>query len=284
MNGVTLNTNINRTAVRQQAHIRTAGCPHGIPAGACPICSGMGGGGGGAVKKKEKIPGLMNWDEAFAEWSRLKRIAQRNQDNLALSEASRLNNLLAQRLSELAVSNKILNFFSALNSQSLTILRNLIQNIRTGILDALKQNTAKLAESLKNLVTDAFKGISASLAAGIENIKNKVVQTINTISAAADKLIAVLGEQIKVLKEIISENFEKIIKRLSKYRTLNGLSKILYEKFVDLGQFLTQNLEEIKQKLAVFLNFLGEKEAREVKKRTAKSYKKKKRKNKEGNN
>ncbi len=276
MNGVTLNTNISRTAPRQHAQIRTAGCPHGIPAGACPVCSGMGGGGGGSVKKKEKIPGLMNWDEAFAEWSRLKRIAQRNQDNLALSEASRLNNLLAQRLSELAVLNKVLNVFSALNSQSLTILRNLIQNIRTGILDTLKQNTAKLAESLKTLVTDTLKGV----AAGIENIKNKVMQTINTAIAAADKLIAVLGEQIKVLTEIISENFEKIIKRLSKYTILNGLSKILYEKFVTLGQFLTQNLEEIKQKFAVFLNFLGEKEAREVRKKIKKPYKKKKKKRK----
>lgn len=280
MNGVTLNTNINRTQVNPQPKIKTAGCPHGIPAGACPVCSGMGGGGGGSVKKKEKIPGLMNWDEAFAEWSRLKRIAQRNQDNLALSEASRLNNLLAQRLSELAVLNKVLNVFSALNSQSLTILRNLIQNIRTGILDALKQNTAKLAESLKTLVTDTIKGFAASLAAGIENIKNKVVQTINTAIAAADKLIAVLGEQIKVLTEIISENFEKIIKRLSKYTILNGLSKILYEKFVNLGQFLTQNLEEIKQKFAVFLNFLGEKEAREVRKKIKKPYKKKKKKRK----
>jgi hypothetical protein len=265
MNGVSLNTNISRTTVNPHPKIKTAGCPHGIPAGACPVCSGMGGGGGGSsIRKKEKIPGLMNWNEAFAEWSRLKRIDQRNQDNLALSETSRLNNLLAQRLSELAIFNKVLNFFNVLNSQSLTILKNIMQDIRNNVLNTLKENVTKLVESVKNFV-----------AANIENIKNKFVQTINTIAAVADKLIAVLGEQIKVLEDIISENFKKIIKRMSKYNILNGLSKILYEKFVSMGEFFTQNLEEIKQKFSTFLNFLSEKEAREVKKRTRKSYKKK---------
>ena len=99
---------------------------------------------------------------------------------------------------------------------------------------------------------------------------------INVIVSVADKLIAIVGEQLKVLKEMISENFEKTIKRLSKYNVLNGLSKILYEKFVTMGEFLTQNIEEIKQKFALFLNFLGEKEERELRKKAVKPYKKRK--------
>lgn len=36
-------------------------CPHGLPQGACPICSGMGG-GGGARKVETKGAGEMTWD------------------------------------------------------------------------------------------------------------------------------------------------------------------------------------------------------------------------------
>lgn len=46
-------------------------CPHGLPAGACPICSGMGGGGGGA--RRAQSAGEMSWDECYAVWQQMLR-------------------------------------------------------------------------------------------------------------------------------------------------------------------------------------------------------------------
>ena len=56
-------------------------CPHGLPAGACPICSGMGG-GGGSSRKTTKAAGEMSWDECVAVGQMLKaqRLAQQKRD------------------------------------------------------------------------------------------------------------------------------------------------------------------------------------------------------------
>ena len=52
--------------------IQTAGkCPHGLPIGACPICSGM---GGGSIKKdrdKPRVAGEMSYNECMAEWMKI---------------------------------------------------------------------------------------------------------------------------------------------------------------------------------------------------------------------
>ena len=40
-------------------------CPHGLPVGACPICSGMGGGGAKKADSTAK-PGEMSWNECYA--------------------------------------------------------------------------------------------------------------------------------------------------------------------------------------------------------------------------
>ena len=47
---------------------RTGSCPHGLPLGACPICSG---GGGGTMRKADfsAKPGEMSWNECAAELS-----------------------------------------------------------------------------------------------------------------------------------------------------------------------------------------------------------------------
>lgn len=47
-------------------------CPHGLPAGACPICSGMGGGGGGGTRRAQRA-GEMSWDECYAVWQQMLR-------------------------------------------------------------------------------------------------------------------------------------------------------------------------------------------------------------------
>ena len=71
--------NIPRSIPTNKAKIGT--CPHGLPQGACPICSGMGGAGGS--KKTDKIPGEMSWDECYAVWQQMlkaKELAQQKKN------------------------------------------------------------------------------------------------------------------------------------------------------------------------------------------------------------
>ena len=52
-------------ATIQPQNTRIGSCPHGLPAGACPICSGMGGGGAKKADFSAK-PGEMSWNECAA--------------------------------------------------------------------------------------------------------------------------------------------------------------------------------------------------------------------------
>src|SRR5574344_3064205 len=49
--------------------ISSGSCPHGLPHGACPICSGMG--GGSSVKREDKAK-EMSYDECYAVWMQMK--------------------------------------------------------------------------------------------------------------------------------------------------------------------------------------------------------------------
>ena len=49
----------------------TGKCPHGLPIGACPICSGMGGGGVNKDKNKPRVPGEMSYAECMAAWIKI---------------------------------------------------------------------------------------------------------------------------------------------------------------------------------------------------------------------
>ena len=48
----------------------TGKCPHGLPIGTCPICSGM---GGGSTQRKDKprVPGEMTYAECMAAWIKI---------------------------------------------------------------------------------------------------------------------------------------------------------------------------------------------------------------------
>ena len=62
-------------------------CPHGLPAGACPVCSGMG--GGGSAKKADPAPkNEMSYAECYAIWMRMKADDRRKleAENKALAE------------------------------------------------------------------------------------------------------------------------------------------------------------------------------------------------------
>ena len=65
------------TPVANLSRIKPGMCPHGMPAGACPICNGMS--SASAPKKDVNVrkAGEMTWSECFAMGLRMKADKQR---------------------------------------------------------------------------------------------------------------------------------------------------------------------------------------------------------------
>lgn len=187
-------------------------CPHGLPAGACPICSGMGG-GGGPKKTDLKSNGEMSWDECFAIGQMLKaqRLAQQQKDvamqgqlHTPLNAASKLENI-AQKIAALA--EKLTNFVQKSQTTSTVLSKTLAF-------------AAKLAIPLLNVL----KNIPILIQKAMNFVKEKLADI-------TDKLNAVFGELKNATEKKISEKFKNFRKKF----------KSLFETFIE------QDIETKKQ-------------------------------------
>lgn len=170
-------------------------CPHGLPPGACPICSGMGGGGGAAAKKADfsAKAGEMSWADCAAIGNMLKA----QQLSKKQSEQSFQAQILAAAAFEKGMANlaqKIANF-----AQN-------IQNIPAIISKPLGFVATKLLIPMINILKDIPLNIQKNLA--------KFGEKLADIS---DKLNAVFGELKNSIEKKISDklkDFKKKIKSL----------------------------------------------------------------------
>ena len=170
-----------------QSNNRIGCCPHGLPQGACPICSGMGGGMGGAKKADFSAkPGEMSWNECAAIGAFLKAQKnaqlQRQQDAQNFAQNAKLfqNNLMnmSQKLANIA------QFFT--------------------------QNTPPIIAKPVGFVLNTILGAPIRFVANIPNIIQKFVDI-------SDKLTAMMGELKNSIEKKISEsfgNFKKKVKSL----------------------------------------------------------------------
>lgn len=162
-------------------------CPHGLPQGACPICSGMGGGGGGGAKKAEKPSGEMSWDECFAVGQMLKaqQLAQLQRKNEAIqgqmiSQYKMQINLgsMAQKMTDLA--ERLTNFVQRTQSTSSIFSKTLALGAKLAIptLNVLK-NTALLAQKAMTFAKEKLADISDKLNAMFGELKNATEKKIS---------------------------------------------------------------------------------------------------------
>ena len=168
-------------------------CPHGLPPGACPICSGAGGGGGS--RKMEKATGEMSWDECFAVGKMLKaqNLAQHKKDinmqaqlHIPLNTQGRLENI-AQKIAGFV--ERLTNF-----TQKPQQLPAIIAKPHVFI--------AKLALPVLNVLKD----IPILINKGINFAKEKLADI-------TDKLNAIFGELKNSTEKKISEKFKDLKKR-----------------------------------------------------------------------
>lgn len=175
-------------------------CPHGLPMGACPICSGAGGGGGSS--KKVGNPGEMSWDECVAMGNVLKaqRLAQQ-QRNLAMqgqTAANAMNRLenMADKIANLA--QKLSDFAQKIQSQA-----------KPNLMSKTLALAAKIAIPLLNILKDIPLVIQKTITA--------IQQKLADIS---DKLNAIFGELKNSTEKKISDKLKDFKK---KFKSIFGV-------------------------------------------------------------
>ena len=158
-------------------------CPHGLPQGACPICSGMGGARKADFSAK---PGEMSWNECAAIGAFLK--AQKN------AQLQRQNDAI-----HFAQMQK--NFVSALMNSSQKL---------TNLVNFLRQNTPQIISKPIGFVLN----ITASAIKNVANILNFAASIPQKIVDISDKLTAMAGELKNSIEKRISDAFSNLKKKI----------------------------------------------------------------------
>lgn len=163
-------------------------CPHGLPQGACPICSGMGGGGGGAsAKKAERPAGEMSWDQCYSVWQQMLKAKdaaqQRRNDALQAQMQAPIN--FGEKLGNFAIkitslSDKLMDFAQKAqqNSQMLSKPILLATKILVPVLNMVK-DVAVFAQKAINIVQQKIADISDKLNAIFGELKNATEKKIS---------------------------------------------------------------------------------------------------------
>lgn len=167
-------------------------CPHGLPAGACPICNGMGGGGGGGGStKRAQNPGEMSWDQCYSVWQQMlkakdlqaqrKEQAMQAQMQQAVNLSAKMDNA-AQRLANLA--QVLTNFAKTGQIQNLQLPKMIAKplalaaQIAVPVLNAAK-NVVIIAQKALNFVQTKLADISDKLNAIFGELKNSTEKKIS---------------------------------------------------------------------------------------------------------
>ena len=180
-------------ATVQPQNTRLGSCPHGLPAGACPICSGMGGG----AKKADfsAKPGEMSWNEcaAIGAFLRAQKAAQQakeadyqkhvqnlqnfqtTMENAAKKAAlfaqfiqNTMPNIIAKPISFI-INNFVIN--------TINFLKNFPENVVNFIQTTFQNLTQKLADigaKLTAIYGEIKAAISEKLSKPINKFKEKI--------------------------------------------------------------------------------------------------------------
>lgn len=178
-------------------NLKLGTCPHGLPPGACPICSGAGGGGGGSAVRKADFsakPGEMSWSDCAAMGQMLK------------------NQKMAKALNEQpfqAQLNPAVNFQKNMENLALKI-NSFIQTQQATLPSALTKPIAFFANKLIIPVLNALKDIPL-------NIQKAAIKVIEKLTDISDKLVAMFGELKNSVEKKISDKLKDFKKKTASF-------------------------------------------------------------------
>ena len=177
-------------------NVRAGTCPHGLPPGACPICSGMGGGGGS--RTVERKPGELTWSQCFAigQMMKARELAKEEAQAEALAQAQKS---MAVATAQFAAQMRdlMIKFLPAPVTNALSTVRN-------------------------NVIMPAVRFIQNTLAAIQTTLNNAFNAVKEKAAEIADKLTAMFGELKAAVEKKISDKLRELKKKLF---NLFGLSE-----------------------------------------------------------
>jgi len=163
-------------------------CPHGLPVGTCPICSGVGMMGRGISKDKNKprVPGEMSYNECMAAWMKIQ----------AAKEAKLEAQLLQSKI--------IAGLMNIVKSIDATMQK--IQNLPPIISQPLNFAITTVVKPILNIITKIPQIINFTL-----GIINNIAKFI---SSTSEKLASIFGEVKNFIDAKLSEPIKKRIKSI----------------------------------------------------------------------
>lgn len=207
-------------------------CPHGMPLGACPICSGMGGGGSSITTPRKA--GEMSWSDCYFEGMLMKKAAEAKQETSQLNQQNFVLNTLLQ--------NKVLQAVSQKFAQGAQFIQNIltkpIETFSKNIIQPMINITENIASALKNNV------LTQTLAKAFEGVKH-------LLANITDKLAAIFGEIKKALSAGFEKHIENAKKKLAKFFGFINTEMEQGEDEDELKRIL--DLKTIKEKIRLLL-------------------------------
>ena len=220
----------------QTSGVRSGLCPHGLPVGACPICSGGMGSNKVVTADFSAKPGEMSWNECAAIGAFLKSI----QNARLAREADYQNQIIAMAQFQnnmTKMAQNLQTFIQNMSQSALTRpLAMIAQNVLLPVVNFMKdlpvnflQATANVAQKLAD-ITDKLTAIYGELKAAMDKkfsdfakkVKKKIISIFEIFRAenesSDDERIEDYQKQLNKLQTLL----EKITNRPTKYKELNS--------------------------------------------------------------
>lgn len=170
---------------------RIGTCPHGLPQGACPICSGMGGGGGMRKADFSAKLGEMSWNECAAIGAFLKA-----QQNAKLQRQQDAQNFAQQAVA----------FQNAMNNAS---------QKAAALAQFFSANTPAIIAKPVNFVLNTVIGGTLNAIKSFPQTVQNALQTVGQkLADISDKLAAVYGEVKTAIAKKLSETLNEFKKKV----------------------------------------------------------------------
>ncbi len=184
-------------AISATSSVRSGLCPHGLPPGACPICSGMGGGAGKVVTADFSAKaGEMSYNQCAAIGAFLKSL-----ENARMAKDSDYQNrIIAMAMFEQDMAKM------AKNLQ--TFINNMSQSAATRPLAIIAQNVILPVVNFMKELPVNFLQMTANIANKLFEISDKLVAIYGELKAAVDKKISDFSKTIKKKLTSIFEIFK----------------------------------------------------------------------------
>lgn len=213
-------------------------CPHGLPQGACPICSGMSGG----MKKADfsAKPGEMSWNECAAIGAFLK--AQKNARLQREQDAQNFaNNVKAFQNTLMNVSKRLANIGGFFAQNTPAIIARPVNFVLNTVLGGIVRTIANIPSTISNIIQTVQQKLA--------DISDKLTAMVGELKASIEKKIS---ESLKTLKKKIKsifsifnsqniDNEEKQIDETKKTFKLKTFIHDLYKKLTEKGKNDTEH-------------------------------------------